>query len=258
MTDEILDDLIQRVLDGEGTPEEARRLEARLAADPVVRARHAELKLVFDALGSIELESPPAGLHASIMTAVRSTAPAMSPTTPVVAPRAPRRPLQFARLLLPVAAGFIAGALGWAALGGSLGPAGRPADLSGAMGDVAGPMQLLSLGVIDQGITVSAGRAEKGATILELHAADQPVQVWLSSDDQGVGLTAEPGSGASVQPGAVGVLAFELAPKALLRVRCAPRQATQSVRITAKLAGGAVAEGSLRLDWLPWSRRAGR
>lgn len=255
MTDEILDDLIQRVLDGEGTPEEARRLEVRLASEPAVRSRHAELKVVFDGLRAIELEPAPAGLHVSIMNAIRSTAPALSQTAPGVTPRTPRRPLQFARLLLPVAAGFIAGALGWAAYSGSMGPAAPPANLSGAMGEVSGPVQLLSLGVIDQGITVSAGRAEKGGTILELHSADAPVQVWLSSDDKGVALAAEPGSGAIAKEGAQGVLAFELAPKALLRVRCTPQLAAQSVRVTAKLADGAIAEGSLRLEWLPWSRR---
>lgn len=71
MTDEILDDLIQRVLDGEGTPEETRRLEARLASDPVVRERHAELKTLFDALAAVELEPAPTGMHESIMSAVR-------------------------------------------------------------------------------------------------------------------------------------------------------------------------------------------
>ncbi|MEO5988569.1 MAG: hypothetical protein ABIU54_00105, partial [Candidatus Eisenbacteria bacterium] len=225
------------------------------ASDPVVRQRHAELKLVFDSLSAAELEPAPTGLHASIMTAIRSVAPALNPTAPAPAPRAHRSPLRIARFLMPVAAGFIAGALGWAAYGGSLGPASRPADLSGAMGEVSGPIQLLSLGVIDQGVTVSAGRADKGATMLELHAADAPVHIWLASDDQGVAMTAEPASDAIAEQGTEGVLAFQLAPKALLRVRCAPLQSAQSVRVTAKLASGAVAEGSLRLEWLPWSRR---
>lgn len=252
MTDEIVDDLIQRVLDGEGTPEEARRLQARLASDPEVRERHAELKQVFDSLASVRVEEAPAGLHASIMRAVRTSATAALPAPAV---RAPRRPLDLARLLLPVAAGFIAGALGWAALGGSLGPAAPPAIVGGTMADLSQPTPLLSLGQTESGVTISAARADKGATLLELQSGAKPVQLWLLSDDQGVGLTAEPSNGATAIAGAEGVLALELAPKSLLRVRCVPAKGTQSVRVTAKLADGSVSEGVLRLEWLPWAKR---
>ncbi len=253
MTDEIVDDLIQRVLDGEGTPEEARRLQARLASDPEVRERHAELKQVFDSLASVRVEDAPAGLHASIMRAVRTSAPAVAPVQTV---RATRRPFDFARLLLPVAAGFVAGALGWAALGGSLGPAAPPATVSGAMADLSQPTPLLSLGQADQGVLVSAARSDKGATLLELQTGGKPVQLWLLSEDQAVSLVAEPSNGATAIAGAEGVLAMEIAPKSLLRVRCVPAKGAQSVRVTAKLADGSVAEGVLRLEWLPWAKRS--
>ena len=252
MKDEIVDDLIQRVLDGEGTPEEARRLQARLASDPEVRERHAQLKQLFDSLAAVRVEDAPAGLHASIMRAVRTSTPVAAAPATV---RSTRRPFDFARLFLPVAAGFVAGALGWAALGGSLGPAAPPATVSGAMADLSQPTPLLSLGQADHGVVVSAARADKGSTLLELQSAGTPVQLWLLSDGQAVSLVAEPSNGATAIAGAEGVLAMELAPKSLLRVRCVPAKGAQSVRVTAKLADGSVAEGVLRLEWLPWARR---
>lgn len=251
MRDEILDDLIQRVLDGEGTPEEARRLEARLATDPQVRERHAELQQVFAGLAAIELEHAPAGLHASIMSAVRASAP--NAARPQPAARAPRQPLRFARMLLPVAAGLIAGAFGWAAISGGLGPAGSASDLSGAMGAAPVSMPLLTLGGLERGVTVSASRGDKGATVLELAGGSTPVQVWVASPGNDVSLTADPAGAASD-----GLIAEKLAPGSVLRVVCVPLHGSPAVRVTAKLADGSVAEGVLNLEWLPWAKRGKR
>lgn len=123
------------------------------------------------------------------------------------------------------------------------------------MGDLAGPEQLLSLGPVSSGLTVSAARADKGATLLELHSGASPLRLWIAADDPRASLQTEHSAGAVALEGAQGVLAFDLAPKTLLRVRCTPATASQTLRITAKLADGTVSEGALRLDWLPWARR---
>ena len=68
-----LDELMQAVLDGEATPEQARELERRLAADPAARAEFGQLKHLFDGLAGVPKQFPPEGLVASVMSRLPRT-----------------------------------------------------------------------------------------------------------------------------------------------------------------------------------------
>ena len=61
------DELMQTVLDGEATPDEAREFDQRLAADPAARAHYDELRRLFDDLHRVPKAYPPEGLVASVL-----------------------------------------------------------------------------------------------------------------------------------------------------------------------------------------------
>ena len=65
-----LTELMHTVLDGEATPDEARELDRRLAADPAARAEFEELRRLFDELSHVPQVYPPEGLVASVMAGV--------------------------------------------------------------------------------------------------------------------------------------------------------------------------------------------
>lgn len=72
MTDNELKQLIEDVLDGVATPEQAAKLQARLGDDPAARKRHLERVALFQALGSdTEWVEPPADLAAGVMREIR-------------------------------------------------------------------------------------------------------------------------------------------------------------------------------------------
>ena len=60
--------LMDAVLDGEATPDEAKALERLLAADCAARAQFDQIKRVFDGLRSIPQAFPPEGLVASVLS----------------------------------------------------------------------------------------------------------------------------------------------------------------------------------------------
>ena len=62
-----LDELMQSVLDGEATPEEATELDHRLAADAAARGRFEELGRLFQSLREVPKAYPPEGLVASVL-----------------------------------------------------------------------------------------------------------------------------------------------------------------------------------------------
>lgn len=67
-----LNQLIEDVLDGVATPQQAARLQEWLASDPAAREHYLKHVAVFQALGSdTELVEPPADLAAGVMRAVR-------------------------------------------------------------------------------------------------------------------------------------------------------------------------------------------
>jgi len=65
-----LTELMHTVLDGEATPDEARELDRRLAADPAARAEFEALRSLFDGLSHVPQVYPPEGLVASVMAGV--------------------------------------------------------------------------------------------------------------------------------------------------------------------------------------------
>ncbi len=66
--------LMQAVLDGEATAEEAAALEGRLAADAGARAEFDALRRLFDGLKALPKKHPPEGLFAAIQSALPATA----------------------------------------------------------------------------------------------------------------------------------------------------------------------------------------
>ena len=63
MTFSDTDRLMHAVLDGEASPEEARRLEQVIAGDPAARERFEDLKRLFSLLGRDAAKEPPPGLQ---------------------------------------------------------------------------------------------------------------------------------------------------------------------------------------------------
>ena len=70
MEDRKLDQLMQAVLDGEASPDQARDLEQLLAADPAARARFEEFTRLFRDLGGMPRVQPPDGFGAAVMERV--------------------------------------------------------------------------------------------------------------------------------------------------------------------------------------------
>jgi hypothetical protein len=73
------ENLLHRVIDGEATREETRRLEEALRLDPTARERYEELKRLQRAIDSVPRVDPPAGLLQAVMNVVRPRARAEKP-----------------------------------------------------------------------------------------------------------------------------------------------------------------------------------
>jgi len=81
-----LDELMQSVLDGEATPEEATELDRRLAADAAASARFEELGRLFEGLRAVPKAYPPEGLVASVLANIpQNRVPAEDDDQPFVA-----------------------------------------------------------------------------------------------------------------------------------------------------------------------------
>jgi len=70
-----LDELMQTVLDGEATPDEASELDRRLAGDAPARARFEEFRGLFAALSRMRKAYPPEGLVASVLANIPQNPP---------------------------------------------------------------------------------------------------------------------------------------------------------------------------------------
>lgn len=201
---ETLDDLIQRVLDGEATAGEQTRLESLLASDPAARARHDELSRVFAALAPLPSEDPPAGLRDEVMRAVRGAAPAWAPSSAragrasseggraVVFARPSLRPsFSWLRIALPAAAAAVAAVVLFANWrGGPQGPGGD--GVTGAMTEIR-PHPGLRLGEGADAVHVTWGPAENGFR-LTIRTGNAPVRVALDAQAPGALLALPPGA----------------------------------------------------------------
>jgi len=78
MNEQELDGRIQSVLDGEASPEEARELERRVAADAAARERFDELKALFGELAGMPPVAPPEGLAEKVIQQVAAKPPTAS------------------------------------------------------------------------------------------------------------------------------------------------------------------------------------
>jgi hypothetical protein len=136
MIDEKMDDLIQRELDGQTTPEESRELQRLLAADGRAREHYARLARVVEMLQHVPALDPPLELKESVLASAladgEASVVAGAPRRP--GPRAPWLPRPLRRDFAAFAAGVAAAALGFLVLGQpprDLG--GDPSNLSGTI-----------------------------------------------------------------------------------------------------------------------------
>jgi len=97
-----LDELMQSVLDGEATPEEATELDRRLAADAAASARFEELGRLFEGLRAVPKAYPPEGLVASVLANIpQNRVPAEDDDQPFVASGVIRASSRKARVETP-------------------------------------------------------------------------------------------------------------------------------------------------------------
>lgn len=193
---EPLDELIQRVLDGDATPTEKLRLEQRLASDAHARNRYDELARVFEALSATRLEEAPAGLRDDVLRSVREAALARTPGTArtgVPAPRAARPAFSWFRLALPIAAGAVAVAVLFVNLGGPRRIAGD--QVSGTLAPPAAPADLV-LGTGPDAVAIRPAVVATGAE-LRIVAGAVPVTLHLEGADGAVQLATDPAAPAA-------------------------------------------------------------
>ena len=198
MSDE-LDDLIQRVLDGEATPAERERFAARLAADPGLRRRHGELASAFRAVATATLAEPPAGLRDDILRTVRAAPEAKmsSAATPGSARARVDAVRRWPRLVLPAGAIALALAVLWVS--------GRLPGVDGARERVAGTMSgrgtdtPLSLGSGASAVLVS-GHLEGTGFTLRVRAGSVPAHVEVAAATPGTLLGGTPVAAATGGP----------------------------------------------------------
>ena len=112
MNTDLLDALMNQELDGCNTPEESRTLAEHLRRDPAARRRFQQLEEAVGALSEWVQEEPPAGLRASILEALAAEIhPEPEPIEPVATFPERFRGLTRSVMLVPLAAGLVAGLL---------------------------------------------------------------------------------------------------------------------------------------------------
>lgn len=238
-------DLLQRVLDNDATPEEQASLEARMIADPALRARFDSMSSLFLALDDEVMEPAPASLRDDVLNAL---------------PAAPRHDVRFAnraqwswsRLVLPLASAAAALALIVTAMRmvpSPLAPDGRTA---GTMSGVLPQPVRLELPVEGKGFHVMASRDSKGIARLDM-SADAPVRVSLSSGRGTVTFegVATPSESAAAVLRSAERLDWSLEPGITLRVFCTPGPTPVLVNVRVEAPSGAASEMGIRLKSLP-------
>lgn len=201
---EWLDELMQRVLEGEASGPEQVELQSELARDPAARARFAAQTDAFERLAQLELPAAPDGLHEAVMAQVRSAPSPAAPVASTTPHRAPGAALR--RGAFPAAAAAVALVLLWFTAGpragGGPGRTGAPgpAELAGTMAQ-ANATGMLTLGDGDGALQVH-WEHERGGFVLRLEAGAEPVEVELTALTPGSSLQDErtPHRG-SVTPG---------------------------------------------------------
>ena len=112
MNESRLDELMNQELDGCNTPEESRALDEHLRGDPEAQRRYQQLEEAVATLANWDLEEPPAELRASILEAmVQGIHPEPVGQEPQVTFGGPFRGLARSVMLVPLAAGLVAGLL---------------------------------------------------------------------------------------------------------------------------------------------------
>ncbi len=233
-----LDELIQRVLDGDATAAERAGLEARIASDPEARSRREEMERVFQALGDARSEDPPAGLRDDILRAVGGAAPAWR-RTPA---RAGRPAFSWFRLVLPVAGAVAAVVIfvSWQGVNHTVSRDG----VSGAM-SAAEPQGTLRLGSGGDKVLVRPLKLANGFR-LTVQAGDSPVRVVLETAGTGVTLRL-PGHDAAK---ATTRIEASVAANSLEVIEGASRTPVAVIRVTATPEGGTPRHGEVVLRGL--------
>lgn len=232
----LVDDVIQRVLEGSATPEERGRLDAMTAADPALRRRREELEHVFLLLGSARLEPSPARLKESVLQAIREEVPGHAGAEK--APKLASRGIPWGRVLLPVTALVLASVLVWAARVPWNEPAGR---VAGTMAGSPSPVRL-SLGSGTEAVSVEAA-PEAGGFQIEVRNGDAPVEAEIAALDPTVRLASSPDAAA----GAPATLRQGLEPRASWLVHGAATSRTVPVRVVVRFADGRSVSATLRV-----------
>lgn len=233
---DLVEDLIQRVLEGSATPEESGRLDTMTAADPALRRRREELEHVFLLLGSARLEPSPARLKESVLRAIREEVPGHAGA--VKAPKLVSGGIPWGRLLLPVTALVLASVLVWAARAPWNEPAGR---VSGTMAGSTAPVSL-SLGSGTEAVRVDAA-SEAGGFQIEILNGDAPVEAEIAALNPAVRLA----SSANPAAGAPATLRQGLEPRARWLVHGAATSRTVPVRVVVRFADGRSVSATLRV-----------
>lgn len=230
-----LDDLIQRLLEGEASVEERTRLEARMASDPTVRARHDELARVFHALASIEPAPVPADLREDILHAIRGAAPSRAS----VSTRAGRPLFSWMRLTLPLTAVAVAVIV---LIANQQGLPGRsPADqMSGSMSGAASPGSL-RLGAGAQAVWIRSDRTDSGFQ-LRIQNAGAPSQIRLEALTAGAQLRLEAQAARSSSP-----VEASLPANALVIAEGTAPDSGATIRVSITFPDGQSATGEIRL-----------
>ncbi|MCC6350502.1 MAG: hypothetical protein IT347_13015 [Candidatus Eisenbacteria bacterium] len=255
MSDELLDDLIQRTLEGDASAAERERLESRMAADPAARGRYDELSRVFQALAGVRAAEPPAGLRDEVLRAVRGAAPAWAPaaarTGQSASPR-PSKPLTlprrstfaWLRVALPAAAALVAVFFAYASWRG----AGQPAGGGLASGAMSGASDLVRIGPGDSAVLVRWSPSATGFQ-LRIKAGNSPVRIVLETLSSGALLSLAPDA-----PTPSPRVEANLPANALVVAEGTAPDTQATVRVSVTLPDGRLAAGEVRLRGLSPSR----
>ncbi|HEY6014850.1 MAG TPA: hypothetical protein VIU37_12615 [Candidatus Limnocylindrales bacterium] len=247
-----LDDLIQRALEGEASPTERARLEARMASDPSARGRWDELSRTFEALRAARPVEPPAGMRDEVLSAIRGAAPAWAPASARAGRTAPAKPialsrrpaLPWLRFALPAAAGLVAVVFAFASWQGRLHDAGD--DL--ASGAMSGAANLVRIGPGESAVMVHWSPSPTGFQ-LRIQAGDAPVRVVLETLTAGALVSLTPGA-----PTPSPRVEANLPANALVIAEGTAPDTQATVRVSVTLPDGRLAAGEVRLRGLKQPR----
>lgn len=199
---EALDELIERVLEGDATPAELLEFEAELARDPAARVRFESRSDVFRRLSQLQPSEVPPGLHDAVMSEVLRSPRSRMVAAPVLSSGPSRWP-RWAdrRWAFPAVAVVVACGLLWFAGGrprpGSSGRSEQSGTLVGTSGAGA-----LTLGEGDAALQVRWERARTGF-VLRLDPGAERVEVDVAALTPGTGFVTEHAAGGQPAPPAL-------------------------------------------------------